>query len=504
MGRFSYSREDEETATPENNDQITDSNEDKPDNVITLPTEQDLNVNAVDLAQHELQAKLDASRKSDEKLLLPEEERQVALKDAEEESENVTAAMEALVGTCNDDGAPADFAMRNAVRVLLRTTQKYNIKPKNEIKMESFKNKYTKRYDKFKPVMEGLMQVIINIWEAILKLVRRAKDWIKDFIRKIFFSTKNDIKKTEDRIDTIKKNRENKTKLDEPLNKENWIASPELHILLSIDNKIENNDTTPYMRILELSQLSARIDEAAYKELAETYEEYLKELDEEKNKGVSPTKTVYGEVEMFTIFDPVLMFDIKNPTTAQEANGQKSDAGYSWIKSDMMPGEFRLAAHVSDLILPGGPPDGLGSATMIEHFQSFKSWKMIALTGEKTATSGWFPFFTTDMLVAISEIMSKAGNHMLELEKSSKPIDKIFDAIAKISEDAIKRAKGIDITDTTNTVNQERYIYNNDIIQSLKTIVETLRSTIGFVCVYVKQTHQAWNYFLDLVVNKEK
>lgn len=504
MARFSFIREDDTPTedpkdTPEDTTQVTDSNDEpKDENVVNvLPDPSELNVSAVDLAQHELQAKIEEADKKNEELTLPEEDRQIALKDAQDESDNVTAAMEALAHTLQTSGAPDRWAMRYAVNTCHRLSQKYNISSYG-VKMENFKS-YTKRHDQRQTVMEGLGQILRDIWESILKLVRRAKEWLKDFFKKLFFSTKGDISKTEDKMKSIKSTREKMDKSHEPMNKENWIASPELHICLSIDNKVAPGHIKAFQTITELSLIEQRIKENVYVETADGMQEYLKEMDDANFTG-DQDKCIINELSFFTVYDPDKLMDVTKADKDDVAAGEKAPPDFVWLKTDTLPGEFKLAFLVHKDIFNPSVYDNLGKEVF---FQSYKNWKIKAINGEKTATSGWFPFYTTDELEEISTILHKASTNMLALEKSTKNIDDVFDKVIDISNAAIKKAKEIDLGQA-NTASQYKYVYSNEVIQSLKTITETVRATLSAVSIYIKRTHQAWNYFLDLVEKKEK
>lgn len=499
MARYRLAVEDDQTDNANTSTDDGGSVGDDPvqqDDKIVIPDLKDLNVNEVAKAEHEIKKDLETQQQDMTEASIPEEQRTVALKDAQVDTQGLLTSLESLIKTMGN-GRAADYHQARQADVYLKQVNKQNgLQTKYWYTVENFAAQARKARET-EYMCEGFVDTLKEIWNACMRLVDKAIAWFKGFISKYFFTVKNDIEVSKDTMGEIKAlDKINGEKII-PTDKKHWINSPELFMQLSIENTIPNLKTH-FENVYQLSRTYSAIEKNFAPKFMEILEEHLEVLSKDGGSLAGFKSRFLPDAEAYTLTDQLLQLKQSggNPTFNSEFNGEKALPGYGWMETIDMPGNFVIGYHTATV---SQNPSLRNHLDTIMGLEFLRDWKIKCVRNTFAQTQdGWFPYGSAAELEEVTALQVKALRELETFEKNPDSVERVFQKLKAIAEKAKVQAAGVD-PKKLDATGVESLKYVNTMVAAINTVISNLNYAIAEIGKYIRGVCLAWNYFLKLV-----
>ena len=453
-----------------------------------------------------------------------ENSRKEVTDEAIDEAGTLTAAVEAMSEQMHNNGT-LSVAMLNLANAVYTGAKNRLGAPEEKYKsfgLESFENNYKLSptvKNRSRVALEGFGDMIKTVWDAVVKAIQRAIDWVRNLFSGFFKAAGRSKKVTQDTMSAILKIRNTpryedylkKTAID----KTAYVTlPPDKHKFLTIDGKDPAEVKTVYS--ITNTQNKADLGKAVYNG---TPNDYLAAF--EVLVGLAKTHENYSKVFNKQFTDEVIaickdLSDNKD-LDSRPAFGDLTQlpqkgglfVGHGQAYLDMTPASEDMAymvnlnylgdLHIFNYVCP------FNLTNYAQSINYLSQWKFEVKVKSNSASMGAMPYMDTDYMKACNQ-------KVLELNNTLDKFDLTLDAMTDFQERLKKLAQEmvIDSTEflketTTNGTSQKgRAQIYLDLSKMVNNVVSNINTGLVKVATHLGQVCAAWNAYLKEVLAKEK
>lgn len=447
-----------------------------------------------------------------------EDTRKEVTDDAIEEQRTLTAAVEAFSEQMRLNGtlSPAMLSLAEA----LHKGAKHRLGAPDDtckgIGLEGFEKTHQLRptvKNRSQIALEGFGTMIKSVWEAVVKAIQRAIDWVRGLFSGFFKAAGRSKKITQDTMSAILKIR-NTPRYDDYLkkteiNKTHYVTlTPDKHKFLTIDGKDPSEVKTVYYDVSkketiydgEPNDYLGAFDLLVG--LAKTHDNYPKVFDKNFTSAVVDIcKKLSDDVDM----DAVPAFCELTPLIP---NGYMI-IGPGVTYMGMTPSVDDMAFMVNqnylgDLyIFNQMYPYPMKNYASTIHYLS--EWKFEVKTNSNSASNGAMPYMDTDTLKACNQKVLELNNVLDKFELTLDNMTEFHARLKKIAEEMVVDSTEFLKETTTNGTSQKgRSQIYLDLSKMVNNVVSNINVSLVKIATHLGQVCAAWNAYLKEVLMKEQ
>lgn len=442
--------------------------------------------------------------------------------DAIEETRTLVAAVEAMQEQIrhNETLSPAMLHLTEAIFKGANARLGAPVTTVKSLSLEGFEDRYNKRptvRNRSQIALEGFGNAIKTVWEAIIKAIQRAIDWVRKIFSGFFKAAERSKKTTQELMTAILKVRSsprfdnyiNKTSIDEG----NYVTlTPDKQKYLSIDGKNPNevkidvpcgtpakpvfgfkqsNKPLPYIdhfdRLINLAKSHENYPVIFGKDFIAQVSDLCNKLS--KKEDIS-TVGVFGSLEILPPAEEVFVF------SGQPYKGK--------IPTDPKNAFLICSGYLGDLVTYN-EVNLVAPSNCVDSIDKLSVWKSEVLTATNGGTDGAMPFMKTDDLKACTAKVVELNN---VLDKFDGTVDKMVafqGSMKKLAEemviDSVDFQKVDGAPDPANTSRSQILL---DLSKMINNVISNINVSLVKIATHLGQVCSSWNAYLKEVLNKEK
>lgn len=480
--------EDEEgTTNGEETPGETESVEDQP-----LPVIGDLEVDKVYSEEEEAATVADNIESPVDDSMDTQEVTQDAVEEAVQANDELVAIAEALMEYAKTNGS-IDYNTTKIAKISLEARKKQLMfkSAESNISLENFTE-----IDKAKNidvVLEGFMDVIRNIFQAIINAIKASIEAIKKFFTDYLFNIKNDIEFTKVITDKVLKQRKDKTVKE--YNKTNYIINSELSHRLLIDNKQVDSYAVEFTNILNTIDNKA---EGGYSEFTHSFDDsFVKVINEEiDNKILQGNKPVNSILEFVPFnFISKNSHGTVNYTASKNYHGRSAKQHYTFYIQRTTLGDMVVIHEIND-VFTRGVKTGLNN---LETLQAIRGWDINLIKAEvKGSNDGGIRYVDNHEIEATTKVVLDI---FYSIQKFDTTIEKLNGFKLKL--EAVAKAAANHNLDPKSTQGADGIKIANAIVGAMTNVIKVMDKTTHQYIKYARSTGNMWSLYLKAVYKKE-
>jgi hypothetical protein len=369
----------------------------------------------------------------------------------------------------------------------------------SKVSLESFKDNTNLTA---KVAMEGIMDVVKQIWEKICKVIKSSIEWLKKFFKEMLPGIRSDIKTLKEVTQAIvaqrnKDIRDKTLKLDPSklnhLELQRYIApgftNAGLGRMLTINGKQPDN----YLE--EMQNVTYLLN---YEEIGKVFNKnFIEQI-----KDVVKVELIEDDVSKLAIdFKPQEL--IAKGVNGQLAQNPSQTFGDKVAKEGQLfyilsprLGGYTLAHEFKSYYAN----TGYGASSNTGVLEDIANWEITVITaGAEKPHDGWFRYLTTSEIETTSEQAVLTLDNLLEIERKYQDF---IDFKAQMSNIALEASKHpFDLNSDKGEVKLNMSRLTVSAMAKINNVVDTITVTNAK---YAKGTCKAWALYLNEIYKKEK
>lgn len=447
-----------------------------------------------------------------------EETRKDVTDEAIEETRTLTAAAEAFKEQINSNGT-LSVAMLNLADAIYSGAKNRLGAPEEMHRgfaLESFQENHKLSptvKNRSRIALEGFGNMIKTVWEAIVKAIQRAIDWVRNLFSGFFKAAGRSKKVTQDTMSAILKIR-NTPRYDDYLkktaiDKTNYVTlTPDKHKYLTIDGKDPIEVKTVYTDL--------KSQRAVYNGEPNDYLGAFEQL-----LGLAKTHENYSKVFSKEFTDAVV-------SICKDLSDNKDlDSHPSFCDPGLLPQKGFLILGHGDTYLGKTPADQdmvylvnqnyLGDLHIFNYVCPFNltnysqtinyltKWKTEANVKANSASAGAMPYMDTEYMKACNQKVLEINNTLDKFELTLDSMTDFHGRLKKLAEQMVIDSAQFLKEQTTNGTSQKgRSQIYLDLSAMINNVVSNINTSLVKIATHLGQVCAAWNAYLKEVLMKEQ
>lgn len=457
-----------------------------------------------------------------------ESERKEQVDDAIEENRTLAAAVEAFADSMRLNGGAATASMVQLGDSVLKGAKARlgHHETSSGFAMEGFREKHQMRptlANRCTVALESFGNFFKEVWEAIVKAIQRAIDWIKNVFRGFFGTVERSSKTTKELTSAIIKNR------NTPRWREYEKSAVGLleYVTLSTDKKrfLTLYGQLPENAIVEIYSMKASApievvgaarnnngggitSEMMFERLfalSQIHEKYPQTFGDDFIKNLSEACDKLGKKETLANIPPLtiihnvfpdnpnLTFFMNSTTYKGKTPAKPENAMYA---SELYLGDLKIFNEVQ--LFP--------AKNFEESVTVLGEWKFEAVTGGSEAQfDGWMPYMSDDNLKEFSENFIGLNRNLDSFEKTVDKMENFHSKLKKLAEEmVVNSTKHLQEQADANSPTNGRSQMFLDISKMINNVISNINVSLLKYSTHLAQVTIAWNAYLKEVYDKEK
>lgn len=469
-------------------EESTEVVEDKP-----LPEIGNLEVDKVYNEEEEVTAVADSIESPVDDSMDTQEVTQDAITEAVEANDELVAIAEALMEYAKTNGS-IDYNTTKIAKISLEARKKQLMfkTVESNISLENFTE--IDKASNVTVVLESFMDVIRNIFQAIINAIKASIEAIKKFFTDYLFNIKNDIEFI--KVITDKVLRQRKDKSVKEYDKTNYIINSQLSHRLLINNKQVDNYAVEFTNILNTIDNKA---DGGVSEFTNSFDDsFIKVINEEiNNKLLGGNKPVNGVLE-FTPFSFISKnsHGTVNYTASKNHYGRSAKQHYTFYIQRTTLGDMAVIHEIND-VFARGVKTGLNNW---ETLQAIRGWDINLIKAEiKGSNDGGIRYVDNREIEATTKVVLDI---FYNIQKFETTIDKLNDFKLKL--ESISKAAATHKLDPASPQSVDGIKTANAIVGAMTNVIKVMDKTTHQYIKYARSTGNMWSLYLKAVYEKEK
>lgn len=438
--------------------------------------------------------------------------------EAIEEAGVLTAAVEAMAEQMHSNGT-LSVAMLNLANAVYSGAKNRLGAPEETYKsfgLESFERNYKLSptvKNRSRVALEGLGSMINSVWQAVVKAIQRAIDWVRNLFSGFFKAAGRSKKTTQDTMSAILKIR-NTPRYEDYLKKTSIdktayvTLTPDKHKYLTIDGKDPSEVKTTYT---DMKSQRAVYDGApndylgAFEHLAglaKTHENYPKVFSKQFTddvtaicKDLSDNKDLDQRPSFCDLGQLFQKGYLVVPTGQTYLGKTPAAQDMVYLVNQNYLGDLHIFNYVC--------PFDLTNYAQTIHYLT--EWKFEVNVKADSVSTGAMPYMDTEYMKACNQKVIEINNILDKYELTLDVMTDFQARLKKLAEEmVIDSTEFLKETTTNGTSQKGRAQIYLDLSKMVNNIVSNINTGLVKVATHLGQVCAAWNAYLKEVLAKEK